>query len=132
MSNREILFRGKRVDTKEWIEGYFVIDGAGRNLFAVPNDGAPVVTFYPVISATVGQFTGLTDKNGKKIFEGDILITHGMDGTLLWQVKFYKDCLWSFEGIENPYSSVHNSVDTDGVIIGNIHDSPKLLGGEGT
>lgn len=67
---REHLFRGKRVDTKEWIEGYFVIDGAERNLITVPKDGAPVVTFYPAIPRTVGRFTGLTDKSGKKIFEG--------------------------------------------------------------
>ena len=64
--NRKILFRGKRIDNGEWVYGYYI---AVFSHSIVDNIGVA----FEVKSKTIGRYTGLTDKNGKKIFEGDIL-----------------------------------------------------------
>ena len=127
---REILFRGKLTGNGAWVEGSFW-DYLGIPKILTPGN----IVCYDVIPETVGQFTGLTDKNGKKIFEGDIVRSYDPDypesqmDCGVGQVEFYAG-LWYVSG------EVHNSLyDLSTIsckeleVIGNIHDNPELLEG---
>ena len=143
---REILFRGKRVDNGEWIYGVaFPHDNAQCTMFHQhPMDGSLVGK--EVVLKTVGQYTGLTDKNGTRIFEGDIIKSEqdGMIGVIRfgeyqttnsgngechsgfsieWYGK-YSDLLRRDLGWWVKFGN------TDINIFGNIHDNPELLKGE--
>ena len=82
---REILFRGKRTDNGEWVYGYYTkaryyLNGEEMHIIFAPDVEAfphcEFTEYEEVIPETVGQFTGLTDENGRKIFEGDIILYH--------------------------------------------------------
>lgn len=115
---REILFRGKRVDTKEWVYGY-VYPGKNGGLYIVTTHGQESFEIDP---ETVSQYTGLTDKNGVKIFEGDILKSEQNRIGYIGAV-YYEDCQWfgskDYLGYAVAYSGAK--------VIGNIHDNPELL-----
>lgn len=128
---REILFRGKRIDNGEWIEGAFLNDRDG-SFYICPavsditygdnGNRRRIGCWYKVDPETVGQFTGLTDKNGKKIFEGDIV--KRPDSIRSFQVMWNMDfpAFWLFR------QSCYMSLLTDCVeVIGNIHDNPELV-----
>lgn len=145
---REILYRGKnKFNNREWVDG-FLLRGTfyydDSEMFAiVPIDN----TFYPrgeissweeVIPETVGQFTGLFDKNGIAIFEGDIVkldesvkeIFNVKDGP----IEYIGGCFLVGGNDGNILASLHTLSDIDwalrGSVIGNIHDNPELLEGD--
>ena len=122
---REILFRGKRDGDGEWVMG----DRAGYSDYVMIWDLIDKGVGYLVDPATVGQFTGLTDKNGKKIFEGDILRDGlGDDGVVTYfeSIASFKyqvgNEVWNLnEGDPNRSTQLQYTE-----IIGNIHDTPDL------
>ena len=140
---REILFRGKRVDSGEWVYGNLnygtiEIESIKDSYFISDFNVTPWdKKFYPVISETVGQSTGLTDKNGRKIFEGDIIHLEYSQvffggvyfGEYTAEVSYKEGCfitdgINNGDEIETPLSGFDND---ELEIIGNIHDNPELL-----
>ena len=90
---REILFRGKRLDNGEWVEGCLckhpsAIQGPGYAgpwyIHVPPKDPDDNGGVYNVAPSTVGQFTGITDKNGRKVFEGDVVCAEDGYGHVKW------------------------------------------------
>ena len=127
---REILFRGQRVDAKEWVEGYYFMGFTGISYILVLHDHILEMTeFYEVIQETVGQFTGLLDKNGNKIFEGDIVVCRYANAyTPVFQNGIYMAYNpKEMQTIQQP-STQFNIIWRNGCeIIGNIHDNKELL-----
>ena len=124
---RNILFRGKRADNGAWVEGFLASQRTIATVSAIGNYDEIVID-----PETVGQFTGLTDKNGKKIFEGDVVKWHFYYGfpcerhRLIGTVKFlsaeFKIC-----GVKQ-YEGEQRRLDNTYEILGNIHDNPELFG----
>ena len=140
---REILFRGKRTDNGEWVEGFFVKRIAPLKLIPkcyilVQEEDTSCITGEPtghlntefspyvVIPETISQYTGLKDKNGKRIFEGDIV--KGEDALLsdieIFGYVCFKD--GSFV-ISDDLITHYRWIDYEVEVIGNIYDNPELL-----
>lgn len=125
---REILFRGKRKFGGTWNYGDLV--HCTDNLVAVSDEQGNFVNVHP---ETVGQYTGLTDKNGKKIFEGDLLDCEDRICVVSWHEKCGTwDCNFvRYKGkiCSNGITPVEWKYRAE--VIGNIHDNPELMkGGE--
>lgn len=138
---REILFRGKRIDNGEWVEGDFCRCGVAKidtHKMGQPWRG------YTVHEESVGQYTGLKDRNGKRIFEGDIFIDG--DNECTGVVEWHNGCFYLYwygrDGVMMEYGYDEDAgefglLETELVseiyidaleVAGNIHDNPELLG----
>ena len=149
---REILFRGKRLHDNKWIYGNFVSDCEGNPHIIEPrffcedghhlqyedNTDTPVF----IIPETVGQYTGLTDKNGVKIFEGDILKSTikiiDCDDEEFSISPYDREDIGIVEWRKDGFMIAHKSgtwarsfYGCENYVIGNIHDNPDILKGGG-
>jgi len=152
--NREILFRGKRVDNEEWVEGVPVkvnTENKKEKCFIVQAEFKSYDIFidfletstFEVIPSTVGQYTGLTDKNGVKIFEEDIVTGTAYSfervGVVVWideiagfGIKYRKReeaAAWENTSILKHLCKGRND-QFAAAVIGNVHDNPELMKGE--
>lgn len=153
---REILFRARTVseseymDDGEWVEGFYTcFNGEEHRIYTGYSEtdcGDHYPDWFTVLPETVGQYTGLTDKNGKKIFEGDIIkqiyhlkqsngccereVMSVIEYGISWNYSnVYGVCQRFRDGSGIAMLSVMNSPSgaVDCEVIGNIHDNPELL-----
>ena len=124
---REILFRGKQTNNKKWVvDNSVLFFKNATKIYGALNEWREV----EVIPETVGQYTGLTDKNGTKIFEGDIVNYNGTNHKVVFEtrgesayfgIEISNIETWRF-CLEVPAKLMN--------VIGNIHDNPELLRGD--
>ena len=126
---REILFRGKRTGNGEWVQGYICRYGwTGKEKDYIIPDYASALYTAEIDPETVGQYTGLTDKNGRKIFEGDIVIFDYIDyederGVVQWDsdiAKFIITCSTFTIDFDNVYGRELE-------VVGNVYDNPEMM-----
>lgn len=130
---REIVFRGKRKDKGNWVEGYYlplhsVKYLCGKDVYAQifvePDEQRKTAGMTVVFAETIGQYTGAIDKNDRKMFEGDIVEDiYGEKGTIVYQ----KDECAFYVDLGDTYDTVDGKLYT---VIGNVYDNPELLEGE--
>ena len=133
---REILFRGKRTDNGEWAEGYYIhrptavcIGESNPSCIWVPAvDPDDNTKIFEVFPETVGQFTGLTDKTGRKIFEGDIVERGGRIWLVEYSNKYGHFMMTTYTEKGISWSRSFDLIPPDWCeVIGNIYDNPELL-----
>lgn len=125
---REILFRGKRIENGEWVYGSLVLWYDGSISIETGVYDAPM---YAVDPATIGQYAGLTDKNGKRIFEGDLITIPGSKRQGLPAPVTWSNFDARFEVCRRGFNPICLDGD-EGIyeVIGNIHDNYEFLEGE--
>ena len=117
---REILFRGKLKSNDEWSFGNLNV--SLRAIVIITPDETPIGKYGQVIPETVGQYIDLTDKNGKKIFEGDIVKYKNSSPCKIAYIDSQFVMMW-----KNFHRNFERVYDDEIEVIGNIHDNPELL-----
>ena len=132
---RDILFRGKRLDNGEWVYGFYCHVPRGRldrdeHLIQTVKKSGKMGMLHCVDPSTVGQYTGLMDKNGKRIWEGNVITVDREVGC--FEIKFNENtAMFVMDG--DAIRASFNIFGTDEVeVMGNIHDNPELLEEEST
>lgn len=125
---REILFRGKRIDNGEWVQGYPCRYGwIGKEKDYIIPDYASALYTAEIDPETIGQYTGIVDKYGMKIFEGDI-VWNDYDndkGKVEWDNDMAKFII-TFSTFTIDFDNIYGD-ELD--VIGNVYDNPELLKG---
>ncbi len=136
--NRKIKFRGQQINTKKWIHGYLYRE---KGLYLIC-ENIRYAEKEPILLDTVGQFTGLHDKNGKEIYEGDIVLYEdwemayeggGNDSFINKGIVEYCEDNCCYNVTERQTVDITDVLYKDNEdleVIGNIYDNPELLGGE--
>lgn len=119
------LYHGKRKDNGEWVEGYLYITREGEYEISLYSKELDIERYtYIVFPETVGEFTCLTDMNGRKIFEGDIVKVDGDDEAykIIYVYGVYRIC-----DRHNQYSHTIHNEHNYLTVIGNVYDNPELI-----
>jgi uncharacterized phage protein (TIGR01671 family) len=125
---REILFRGKMIANGNWSEGNLLVTKEGC---CITPDATVLGSYGAVDPETVGQYTGLTDKNGTKIFEGDIVaFNYTADELTNCEILWFKNKWVVRERVHYAINDIDSFFCGRSTVIGNIYDNPELLKGE--
>lgn len=127
---RQILFRGKRLDNGEWIYGDLQLgDGDHIPMIGVVRGGHDP-NYYQVEEATIGQFTGLRDKDSRPIYEGDIVMQRGYSGVKPMVVRFEQGAFIAGWHGGSSTQTRPMLIQKRCEVIGNVIDTPDLLNGK--